>query len=99
VRRTLAGFPSKIEVVYLRTWERILKHNADHAMLAKVVLLWVLNSSRSMTIDKLERAVATSPITHKFDPGQIVPGAILMSICRGLVVVEEESHLVRLVRT
>jgi hypothetical protein len=99
VRRTLEGFPSRIEQVYLRTWERILKHNSDHITLVKFVLVWVLNSSRSMTIDELERAVATCSITHKYEAGQVVPGAILMSICQGLVVVEEESHMVRLVRT
>jgi hypothetical protein len=98
VRRTLQSFPSRIQDVYLRTWERILKHGDDDAMLAKTVLLWVLYGSRSMTIEELERAVATCPVTHKFEPGRLVPGATLMSLCRGLVVMEEESHLVRLVR-
>lgn len=51
-----------------------------------------------MTIEELECAVATSPETHKFESHRLVPGAIFISLCRGLITVEEESSLVRLVR-
>ncbi|KAH6909937.1 hypothetical protein BKA70DRAFT_1425651 [Coprinopsis sp. MPI-PUGE-AT-0042] len=51
-----------------------------------------------MRVEELERAVATSPETHKFEASRLVSGATLMSLCRGLITVEEESQLVRLVR-
>ncbi|KAH6889038.1 hypothetical protein BKA70DRAFT_1163664, partial [Coprinopsis sp. MPI-PUGE-AT-0042] len=97
VTDTLKAFPSSIEDVYRQTWSRISNEGRKHASLAQAVLIWVLNASRSMTIDELERAVATSPDTHKFEPGRLVPGATLVSICGGLITVEEESRLVRLV--
>jgi hypothetical protein len=97
VRRTLKSIPSSIQNVYLRTWETILEDSAKNAMLAKTVLVWVLYASRSMTIEELERAVATSPVTQ-FEPRGLVSGATLISFCRGLVVLEEEGRLVRLVR-
>ncbi|KAH6909815.1 hypothetical protein BKA70DRAFT_176896 [Coprinopsis sp. MPI-PUGE-AT-0042] len=50
-----------------------------------------------MTIEELERAIATSPETHKFEPHRLVPGMTLMALCRGLVTFEEESRVVRLV--
>ncbi|KAH6906060.1 hypothetical protein BKA70DRAFT_451709 [Coprinopsis sp. MPI-PUGE-AT-0042] len=50
-----------------------------------------------MTMEELERAVATSPSNHKFEAGRLVPGTTLLSICGGLITVEEESRLVRLV--
>ncbi|KAH6914320.1 ankyrin repeat-containing domain protein [Coprinopsis sp. MPI-PUGE-AT-0042] len=97
VTDTLKAFPSSIEDVYRQTWDRISNESHKHASLAKAVLVWVLNASRSMTIDELERAVATSPDTHKFEPRRLVPETTLVSLCGGLITVEEESRVVRLV--
>ncbi|KAH6889067.1 ankyrin repeat-containing domain protein [Coprinopsis sp. MPI-PUGE-AT-0042] len=97
VRDTLKAFPPSIGDVYCQTWARISQQSHKHASLAKAVLVWVINASRSMTMAELERAVATAPDTHKFEPGRLVPGTTLVSLCGGLVTVEEESGLVRLV--
>ncbi|KAH6889001.1 ankyrin repeat domain-containing protein 28 [Coprinopsis sp. MPI-PUGE-AT-0042] len=97
VRHTLNVFPSTIEDVYRQTWTRITNEGGQHALLAQAVLAWVLNASRSMTMDELERAVATSPDTYKFELDRLVPGTTLVSLCGGLITVEEESRLVRLV--
>ncbi|KAH6889058.1 ankyrin repeat-containing domain protein [Coprinopsis sp. MPI-PUGE-AT-0042] len=97
VRATLKAFPLSIEDVYRQTWTRISNEGRKHASLAQAVLIWVLNASRSMTIEELERAVATSPDTHKFEPGRLVSGSTLLSLCGGLITVEDESRLVRLV--
>lgn len=98
VRRTLQAFPFKIEDAYLQTWDRILKQSAVQVALAKTALIWVLNSARSMTVEELERAVATSRENHNFEQDWLVPGVTLISLCRGLLTMEEESRLVRLVR-
>ncbi|KAH6870853.1 hypothetical protein BKA70DRAFT_365297 [Coprinopsis sp. MPI-PUGE-AT-0042] len=97
VRQTLDEFPLNIRDVYLQTWNRILGQRPSHVLMATAALVWVLNSSRPMTIQELERAVATSPETYKFEPSRFAPGKTLMALCRGLVTLEEESRLVRLV--
>ncbi|KAH6873711.1 hypothetical protein BKA70DRAFT_281942 [Coprinopsis sp. MPI-PUGE-AT-0042] len=97
VRQTLEEFPLNIQDVYRQTWQRILEQRSSHVLLAKTALVWVLNSSRSMTIEELERAVATSPETYKFERDRLAPGEALIAFCRGLVILEEESRLVRLV--
>lgn len=51
-----------------------------------------------MAIDQLRHALATSPETHSFEQPRLVPEATLMTICRGLITIDEESRLVRLVR-
>jgi hypothetical protein len=96
--RKLKEFPSNIWDVYLQTWNRILKQDEDLVLVAKVALAWVLFASSSMTLGELERVVATSPDTYRFDPDRLVPGATLMSLCRGLITAEEESGIVRLIR-
>ncbi|KAH6909863.1 ankyrin repeat-containing domain protein, partial [Coprinopsis sp. MPI-PUGE-AT-0042] len=97
VRQNLDAFPSSIEDVYLQTWRRILEQNASHVLLAKSTLVWVMNASRSMRIEELERAVATTTDTYKFQRNRVAPGSTLIALCRGLVTFEEESKIVRLV--
>ncbi|KAH6884371.1 hypothetical protein BKA70DRAFT_140498 [Coprinopsis sp. MPI-PUGE-AT-0042] len=97
VRQTLEAFPAKIGDVYRQTWQRILEQKSSHVLLAKNALVWVLSSSRSMTIEELERAIATSPETYKFEANRLAPGTTLLALCRGLLTLEEESGFVRLV--
>ncbi|KAH6903527.1 hypothetical protein BKA70DRAFT_1081027, partial [Coprinopsis sp. MPI-PUGE-AT-0042] len=97
VKQTLDDFPAKIEDVYLQTWNRILDHPSMKVLLAKTILLWILTAPVSMTIEALQHAVATCPETHKFNRERVVDEALLIGLCHGLVVVEEESRLVRLV--
>ncbi|KAH6899505.1 hypothetical protein BKA70DRAFT_1406331, partial [Coprinopsis sp. MPI-PUGE-AT-0042] len=97
VRQTLEAFPSRIEDVYLQTWRQILEQRESNVSLAKTTLVWVLNASRSMTIEELAHAVATSPEAYKFEPSRLAPGTTLITLCRGLITLEEESKLVRLV--
>ena len=97
-KRILEDFPSQIKDAYLQTWDRILDEGEECVLLVKLVLLWVLNAKRAMTLRELERAAAISPHNFKFESDRLVPGATLIAMCRGLLVVEEESQIVRLVR-
>jgi hypothetical protein len=98
VKKIIEQFPSEIKDVYSQTWRRILNQHSLHVDLAKTILLWVVYAARPMTIDELRCAVATSPDKDEFEPARMVPEATLLGLCQGLVVLEEESRLVRLVR-
>ena len=98
VRRILEEFPSQIEGAYAQTWNRILDEDEENVMLVKMVFVWVLTATRSMTLKELERVVAICPKTFKFEADRVVPGSTFLTMCRGLLVVEEESQIVRLVR-
>jgi ankyrin repeat domain-containing protein 50 len=95
---TLETLPRRIEGVYDRTWQRIIQSEPHHASLAQAALVWVLNAKQSLTIGILRHALATSPDTHRFEPSRLMPEAALMTVCRGLITVDKESRLVRLVR-
>ncbi|KAH6909754.1 hypothetical protein BKA70DRAFT_1425474 [Coprinopsis sp. MPI-PUGE-AT-0042] len=97
VEETLAGFPTDIEDLYLQTWQRILDESPNKVLLAKKVLLWVLHSTGSLKARALEQAIATHPDTYSYELRRLVPVDTLVGLCRGLVVVEEETQLVRLV--
>lgn len=98
VMQTLEQFPSKIEDVYEDTWKRIINQDPDHADHAKAALLWVLYAKRSLTIETLRRAIATSPEGCWFEKARLIPPSTIIDLCHGLLVLDEESRLVRLVR-
>ncbi|KAH6903958.1 ankyrin repeat domain-containing protein 28 [Coprinopsis sp. MPI-PUGE-AT-0042] len=97
VEETLEAFPTDIEDIYMKTWQRIIHQGPKQLNLAKLVLLWITHAHGEMTIDALRRAVATSPETHAFDPKRMVPEALLISVCCGLVSVDDKTRIVRLI--
>ena len=98
IKEALEAFPARIEDAYIQTWNRILNQGLKRIAMAKAVLLWVLYSARSTTIQELQHAIATNPDDNQFAPFRIVPQSTLIGVCQGLVVLEEESGIVRLVR-
>ncbi|KAH6892819.1 ankyrin repeat-containing domain protein [Coprinopsis sp. MPI-PUGE-AT-0042] len=97
VEETLQGFPNDIEAIYAKTWERILAQGSKQSSLAKLVLLWITHADGEMTIDTLRRAVATCPETYAFEARRMVPEALLLTVCCGLVSIDEKTRLVRLI--
>jgi ankyrin repeat domain-containing protein 50 len=98
VKETLASFPTDIEDLYRKTWQRIFGQKGGKGLLARNVLTWVVFGTRSFTIEELQQAVAFHPETHKFDRDRMVPEATLIGLCHGLVTVEKATRFVRLVR-
>ncbi|KAH6888296.1 hypothetical protein BKA70DRAFT_1572967 [Coprinopsis sp. MPI-PUGE-AT-0042] len=97
VEKTLEDFPRQIDEVYRQTWERIQDQAPDMFAVATNALVWVLCAARSLEIDELCYAIATCPVTHKFDPNRLIDTATLTGLCRGLVNVEERTNIVRFV--
>ena len=98
VRQILSSFPSRIEEVYEHSWQRVAEQPPAQARQAQACLSWVISAARSMTVEEVRYAAATSLKTFQLDQTQLVPIDILVSSCRGLLVVDEETQLVRLVR-
>ncbi|KAH6905411.1 hypothetical protein BKA70DRAFT_1192258 [Coprinopsis sp. MPI-PUGE-AT-0042] len=97
VKKTLATFPSDIDDLYRKTWQRILDLAPAKSLLARNALTWVVHATRSLTIEELLEAVATCPDTHRFEQDRLVQEETLIGLCHGLVAVEEKTRLVRLV--
>lgn len=98
-RQVLDRFPTKIEDIYSETMGRIEQQSKNYASIARTILLWVTFAERPLTVTELQRVAAIRPDTLKFDPEGIVPEALLVSVCCGLVVVDKKTRLVRLIRT
>jgi ankyrin repeat domain-containing protein 50 len=94
----LQEFPADIDSVYKHTWERILAQGPKHSRLAKLILLWVTHADGEMTVDTLRCALAASPETYTFEPKRMIPEALILTVCCGIVTVDEKTRLVRLIR-
>lgn len=77
--------------------ERIKSQLADDARLALRALSWITFAKRQLTIDEICHAFAVEPDDEDLDPDNILDINDIVSVCAGLVVVDEESQIVHLV--
>lgn len=96
LRKSLADLPEGVHTMYAATMERVEKE--DNAELAKRALTWLVYSARSLEIEELRHAIAIDSITCKFDPDELIDQATLVSLCCGLITVDPETKLARLIR-
>ncbi|CAI7620936.1 unnamed protein product [Penicillium pancosmium] len=111
IRRALAEWeriarvskdPSKMKTALLDhayevTLERIEHQKVQHWDLARKVLSWVIYAKRNLTPSELQDAVAIEIGLPYFDKENIADIGLSVSVCGGLIVLDQESHVVRLV--
>ncbi|OAF59384.1 hypothetical protein VC83_04394 [Pseudogymnoascus destructans] len=82
---------------YNDAMERIEGQLAGEKELAKQVLSWITCAKRPLTTSELEHALAVELGELQFDEENLSPIEDMVSVCAGLVTVDEESAIIRLV--
>jgi len=77
--------------------ERIEGQLADEEDLAKQALLWITCAKRPLTTSELEHALAVETNESQLDMENLCRVEDIVSICAGLVTIDEESRIIRLV--
>jgi len=77
--------------------ERIKGQLADEEELAKQVLSWIVCAIKPLTTYELEHALAVEAREPQLDTENLCRVEDMVSVCAGLVTVDEESSIVRLV--
>ena len=72
--------------------------NPDDKELADKVLFWIVCARRPLALLELQHAIAVTPDMLDMDPEALVDELILLDVCAGLVVIDEKSSIIRLVR-
>ncbi|KAJ6256405.1 hypothetical protein Dda_8905 [Drechslerella dactyloides] len=85
------------EQAYNGAMERIESHNQDSRGLAKQVLSWIICAMRPLTLSELRCALAVEPNQSEFDDENLPDANRMISVCAGLVTVDEDSNIIRLV--
>ncbi|POR37483.1 Uncharacterized protein TPAR_02314 [Tolypocladium paradoxum] len=100
VRSALAKLPSGSDAydhAYETAMERIQKHVADQKQLATQVLLWITCARRPLTISELQHALAVEVGETRLDEDNLAELEEMVSVCAGLVTIDEQSYIIRLV--
>ncbi|KAF4956485.1 hypothetical protein FSARC_11555 [Fusarium sarcochroum] len=97
IKRALKTLPTGLNATYDQAMARIESQSANIRKMAKKVLYWVIYAQRALSPTELQHAIAIEPGQTELDP-EFIPGIDLAcSICAGLVTIDTQSNIVRLV--
>ncbi|KAH8586341.1 ankyrin repeat protein, partial [Bisporella sp. PMI_857] len=82
---------------YEEAMERIEGQLSDEEELGKQVLYWIICAKRPLTTAELQHALAVEPEETQLDLENLSQVGDMIAACAGLVTVDEESKIIRLV--
>ncbi|KAL9568767.1 hypothetical protein ACKAV7_007081 [Fusarium commune] len=82
---------------YEQTMERINGQMPGMKTLAIKVLSWITCAKRQLSTSELQHALAIKTGKLELDPGDLTPIGDMISVCAGLVTIDEERGIIRLV--
>ncbi|KAJ6540325.1 hypothetical protein B0H19DRAFT_1239672 [Mycena capillaripes] len=97
VREALKNLPKDLNHSYDDAMKRIESQNEEDRNIAHSALTWVVNAKRPLTVTELRVALAVEPDTRQLDDDNILDIELVLSVCAGLVILDEQSDVVRLV--
>ncbi|KAJ6594778.1 hypothetical protein B0H19DRAFT_975013, partial [Mycena capillaripes] len=97
VREALQTLPKTLNDSYDEAMRRIKEQNEESKNTAYSTLTWVANAKRPLTVLELRTALAIEPDTKALDEDNVLDIDIILSVCAGLIVVDEQVSVVRLV--
>ncbi|KAK7038307.1 hypothetical protein R3P38DRAFT_2905549, partial [Favolaschia claudopus] len=97
IREALKNMPGDLKRTYDDLWERINRQSEEDRNLARRTLTWISNAETVLLLSELVEALAIEPGTTELDSDNILDPDIITSVCAGLVVINEEDNLVRLI--
>ncbi|KAF7545580.1 hypothetical protein G7Z17_g9068 [Cylindrodendrum hubeiense] len=100
VRAALSKLPSGSEAyerAYKDAMERIEGQVTDQEELAKQVLSWVTLAKRPLKTSEIQHALAVEVGESELDEDNLPQVEDMVSVCAGLVTVDKESDIIRLV--
>jgi hypothetical protein len=86
-----------LDIAYGEALHRIESQLEGHRELARKTLSWITLAKRPLTTVEICCALAVEPDEDEVDPENVVTSGDLVSVCAGLVVVDQESAVIRLV--
>jgi ankyrin repeat protein len=97
VRKALQELPEEIDGTYENAMTRIQNQDGRKAQRAEQVLSWICFAARPMTVDELRYALAVEVGDTQIDEEAVPDGNHLVSVCAGLVTIDNDSNVIRFV--
>jgi hypothetical protein len=98
IKDSLKSLPTTVNDTYAETMTRINSQSEEHICLAHTALSWVTCAMRPLSLPELECALAVRPGDTEFMEDGVIEVGVTLSACCGLITVDGESNLVRLIR-
>lgn len=87
-----------LDASYLFTMERIASQDRQYSSIAKRAITWILYAKRTLTISELQHALAICDTEYTFDERDIPPEDVVATASCGIIKIQPQSGVVRLVR-
>ena len=97
VREAAKNLPEKLDEIYDEALTRIERQDHEDVYLAKQILCWISFALRPLTVAEIQHAVAVKPGDTDLDEEALPDEELLVSVCAGLVTIDPESNIIRLV--
>lgn len=97
LKKAITRLPNTLDQLYQDALHRIESLNEDDREIAQNALRWVAYVYEPLTVPMLEEALAIDPEGEDFDPEAAPPITLVLNACEGLLIVDEETQIVRLV--
>ena len=97
VRAALDNLPATLDNTYDEAMRRIHQQDAEEVRLATQVLSWISNAFTSLQVRELQYALSSVPGATELDEEALPYEDDLVSVCAGLVDIDAESGVIRLV--
>jgi hypothetical protein len=97
VRIALENLPTLLDDIYEQAMRRIWSQDVDDVKLAENVLSWISYARRPLTVKELQYVLAMTPENAEIDEDDLIDEEFLVSICAGLITIDAESSIIRLI--
>lgn len=86
-----------LDKTYEDAIKRIDSQEPDSRNLARQILAWIVHSKRPLSTSELRHALAVRKGTTKLDADYVPAKNVMQSLCAGLIAIDKESDIIRLV--
>jgi ankyrin repeat protein len=97
IRKALKNLPKELNETYDNAMQRIQSQSYQQVRRAEQVLSWISYAVRPLTIKEIQCALAVEPEDTEMDEEALPEEDPLVSVCAGLVTIDRESNVIRLV--
>ncbi|KAJ7249840.1 ankyrin repeat-containing domain protein [Mycena rebaudengoi] len=91
IRLVLQNLPEDLEHTYNEAMDRIEAQSKEDKAIAQLALTWVANAKRPLSVAELLEAIAIEPNTKSLDREGVVEMVVVLSVCAGLVIVDQDG--------
>ncbi|KAJ7040492.1 hypothetical protein C8F04DRAFT_237798 [Mycena alexandri] len=97
LREAMKELPKGLDDSYDTTMQRIDDQTEEDKKTARSALIWVAHAKRPLNVSEITGALAIEPGDRKLDEDNVLDINIILSVCAGLVIVDKQSSVVRLI--